>query len=134
MLRIMLIDDEPEIVSAMTACGEAQGIAVQGYTRASAAVAAFASDPKCCDCIVTDIYMPEMDGIELIRALRRISTGIPIVVATAHPAIRPNGVLALRAAQAFGANVVTQKPYGCKEILDLVNSILHLQTAGSRHI
>ena len=69
-LRVVIIDDEPGIVATWTAILQASGFEAEGHTEVAAAMDAIA---RGCDCVVTDYHMPQMSGVELIRAARQAS-------------------------------------------------------------
>jgi CheY-like chemotaxis protein len=75
------------------------------------------------DLILLDLCMPDMDGVEFIRAVRSNSalTRIPIVLTTAEP---EGSDLMLRA-RALGVAAVVRKPWKPQELRDLVRTILH---------
>ena len=70
-------------------------------------------------CIITDVRMPEIDGIELLRRLRNLEIGWPVVVITGHADI-PLAVEAMRQ----GAVDFIEKPYNDDVLLDAVRAAL----------
>lgn len=68
--------------------------------------------------VVTDIVMPEMEGIETIRTLRREAPEIPIL------AVSGSGVIYLRAATQFGALAALEKPFDPQDLMALVDKLL----------
>ena len=79
--RIMLIDNEAGLCRMMEAVLRDQGYQVKGYTNPVQAVADFTAGS--CDLVVTDIKMPEMDGLEVLQHLRRRDPEIPVIMITA---------------------------------------------------
>jgi DNA-binding response OmpR family regulator len=71
------------------------------------------------DLIITDILMPEMDGLELIRSLHRSHSQLPPILAI-------SGAYegALKIAERFGAAGILKKPFGPDELFAKVNKIL----------
>jgi CheY-like chemotaxis protein len=74
------------------------------------------------DVVVTDIIMPEKNGLETISEIRRKYPNIRIIAVSGGA--RPYGPGALNAAETLGANGSLAKPFGQKEILDLVDQLL----------
>lgn len=68
--RIALVDDDPSVLELLTVLFEMEGHEVVAYTSSLAALEDVTARPP--DCLLTDIMMPEMDGTELTRRLRRI--------------------------------------------------------------
>lgn len=73
--------------------------------------------------IVSDIWMPEMDGIGLLKKLRSSGNNIPVVVISGGASNAPL-TYAAPLASTFGANVVVHKPFENAELLNAVNSAL----------
>jgi CheY-like chemotaxis protein len=77
------------------------------------------------DLVLTDIFMPEMEGLEVVRRLRSIRRLTPILVMSGGPVIRDrNGGGAsfdyLEAARAFGATELIRKPFSARQLLDMI--------------
>ena len=76
---ILVVDDEPDLVEIFTAWLEdAHCKKVMGAENGKAALAKFES--MCVDLLVTDINMPVMDGITLIRAIAKADLSMPIII------------------------------------------------------
>ena len=69
--------------------------------------------------VITDIFMPEMEGIELIRELHREAPTIPILAISGS-----SREVYLRAATGLGATATLAKPFGADELLSVVESLL----------
>jgi CheY-like chemotaxis protein len=74
------------------------------------------------DVVITDLFMPDMDGIELIRAMKRRSLGPSIIVLSAADADGPGSLL--DAASLFGAVAALQKPAAPPELRRAVREAL----------
>lgn len=114
--RILIADDEPQITRVLRT-----GLATRGYDVRAAADGESALDtfndwhP---DLVVTDLSMPNMDGLELCRRLRLVSQ-IPIIVLSVKGEEK-NKVEALDA----GADDYVTKPFGIEELLARVRAVL----------
>jgi CheY-like chemotaxis protein len=84
--RIMVVDDEPDIVSVLKKGLQRNGFHVTGYTNPVEALSNFARHRY--DIVLTDIRMSQMNGIDLFRRLRAIDDGVLICFVTAHDQFR----------------------------------------------
>ena len=109
MTRILVVDDEPQIVRALAINLRARGYAVStaGDGAEALGVAAAASP----DVVVLDLGLPDMDGVAVIAALRR-SSAVPIMVLSG----RADSVDKVDALDA-GADDYVTKPFGMDELL-----------------
>lgn len=123
MARILCIEDEVElredIVEELTDAGYLVDCADNGH----AALALFDTNPA--DLVITDLLMREMDGIELIRALRQRRPNLPIVAISAGmSAARGSALPLLGAASALGASATLSKPFDMDHLLRTVGRLL----------
>jgi len=81
-MRVLLVDDEPELVSALAERLEMRGIETRWETTGEAAIAAMAAD--CCDIAVLDVKMPGMGGLALKARLAKICPRMKFVFLTAY--------------------------------------------------
>ena len=116
MTRVLVVDDEPPIVRAVAA-----NLRVRGYevlTAASGEAALAAVETHQPDCVVLDLGLPGVDGLEVLRRLRTW-TEIPVVVLTAVDGERDK-VTALD----LGADDYVTKPFGVAELMARVRAAL----------
>lgn len=73
-------------------------------------------------CVITDIRMPEMNGLDLLRRLREMKIGVPVIVITGHGDV-PLAVEAMK----FGAIDFLEKPFDDEVLLTSVRSALERQ-------
>jgi two-component system KDP operon response regulator KdpE len=107
--RILVVDDEPPIARTVAANLRARGHeAITVVSGAAALTAAETADP---DCVVLDLGLPGLHGLEVLRRLRTWST-VPVVVLTATDAERDK-VTAFE----LGADDYVTKPFGMAELL-----------------
>lgn len=74
------------------------------------------------DLVITDIIMPEMEGISFIRALRDINKDIPIIAMTGNVHGRMEEYLEI--SSQLGADTVLRKPVKAKEFLDAIDELI----------
>ena len=85
------------------------------------------SRPSLAGCVITDVRMPEMTGIELLRRLRESGNDIPVIVITGHGDI-PLAVEAMK----YGAADFFEKPYDDDALLTAVRSALNRQEGAAQ--
>ena len=79
-LRVLYVDDEAQIVDSMRRVLERFGFDVSGFTSSTAALQRFQSDPSGFDFLVTDLTMPELNGVGLAEAIVAIRPGFPVIL------------------------------------------------------
>ena len=118
--RVLIVDDNPEVVSSLTLVLQSAGYAVEGAENAAIAMAAHRRAPA--DALLTDLFMPDTDGLECMRAFRRQSPDMKII------AMSGGGTLArgnyLQSAEFAGADGVLQKPFDPAVLLQLLGKLL----------
>ena len=78
---VLIVDDDPSALPALSRLVRAAGFRVRAFDRPSALLTA--SDvPKARACMIVDLYLPEMNGIELCRLLTESGRGLPAVLIT----------------------------------------------------
>ena len=80
--RVLLVDDEPDIVEATALALEGLGYRVTGLTDPRKALELLEQDPGALDVLVTDLAMPGLDGETFIRRARALRPGLPAVLCT----------------------------------------------------
>jgi len=118
MARILFIDDDPAVLAlagaALTAGSHHVTLAINGR----AGVAAYRRETF--DLVVTDLFMPEQDGIETIEQIRKITRTLPILaISGSH-----RGAEYLRAASALGASATLEKPFTPDQLIEAVDQLL----------
>jgi two-component system response regulator FixJ len=98
------------------------GLTVRVYESATAFLASLSAVRK--GCIVTDVRMPDMSGIELLQQLRSKACNLPAIVITGHGDV-PLAVEAMKA----GAVDFIEKPFDQEAILNAVRSALNRDTS-----
>lgn len=120
MASILLIDDDPQIRDLFTESLSAAGHQVITAPDGAAGMAAYRKGP--CDLVITDIVMPNQEGLETIRSLRREDPDIPIIAISGGGHLPPD--LYLQAANVLGATRILEKPVGLTVLLATVAEVL----------
>ena len=80
--RVYLIDDDADLRRATQQTLELAGFAVSAFSGANAALSKLKADPA--DVVVTDIRMPQIDGLQLFARVREIDPDLPVILITGH--------------------------------------------------
>jgi len=113
---ILLVDDQEAIRMAVQKRLELDGFIVLLHEDGAGALAAIEADPP--DLVILDVGLPDMDGFELLRAIRRGSE-VPVVMLTARDE-ELDKVLGLE----LGADDYVPKPFSARELSARVRSVL----------
>ncbi len=120
--RILVVDDEPHIVRGLKIILRTAGYAVEAAETKAQALAALASRPP--DAVVLDLVLPDGQGVDVCREVRRWSR-LPIVVLSAVGDEREK----VRALDA-GADDYVTKPFGADELLARLRAVLRRSADG----
>src|SRR5258708_2474747 len=123
MAEILIIDDDPDVRDVMKAALSAAGHQVREAENGVEGLSQVRKHPPAL--VVTDIVMPDKEGLEIIRELRRQVPNVAILAVSG--AVR--GAFNLHLASQFGADAVLAKPFGFDDLVGAVADIL----AGSEH-
>jgi len=115
-IRVLVVDDEPQILRFLRTSLAANGFTVIEATTAAEALRHAAADAP--DVIVLDLGLPDMDGKEVIRSLREWSE-IPVIVLSAR-AREAEKIEALD----LGADDYVNKPFGIGELMARLRTAL----------
>lgn len=118
---VHVVDDDDAVRDSLTLLLESAGLAARTY---SSATALLASPPNPPGCVLTDVRMPDMDGLTLQRRLAEAGVRLPVIVMTGHADV-PLAVEALKT----GAADFLEKPF---EDTQLLASVTRAITASQR--
>ena len=116
---VFLIDDDPSIRDSLSLLLSLKGIRTQLFATAETFIEAYR--PEWHGCVLTDLRMPGMTGLELQAALRERRLEVPVVVLTAH-----GDVATARAALKNGAFDFLEKPIDDGMLLDVLRNALRV--------
>jgi len=114
---VHVVDDEPAIRESLAMLLRSMGLASRAYASAQEFLEAWR--PQGAECLVCDVRMPGMSGLELQEALSARSARLPVVLITGHGDV----AMAVRAMKA-GASDFIEKPFNDQVLLDAVNRAL----------
>ena len=122
---VHVIDDDEAARHSLAFLLRSARIFVKTYDSA-AAFLNIASDVKT-GCIITDVRMPEISGIELLKRLKELKIGVPVIIITGHGDV-PLAVEAMK----FGAVDFLEKPFDDEVMLTVVRAALNKQDGDSK--
>jgi len=114
---VHLIDDDEDVRRAVSFLLSTAGFAVKVYESAIQFLEK--CSPQSTGCIVSDVRMPGMDGLQLLRRLKEVGIGMPVVILTGHADV----ALAVEAMKA-GATDFIEKPFSDDVLLGAIRSAL----------
>ena len=114
---ILVVDDESEMRSALSHALTRDGFAVESAANGTKALSKIKKDPV--SLVITDLKMPEMSGMEVLGAVKKIAPEIPVIVITAYGSIH-NAVEAMQA----GAADYLLKPFSFESLGSTVKRVL----------
>ena len=121
MTRILIVEDEPRIASFLQKGLAAQGFATEVARDKAEALARARTEP---DLILLDRGLPDGDGLDVLRELRRTERSVPVIVLTARDAVADT-VAGLDS----GADDYVTKPFSFEELLARVRARLRESAA-----
>jgi CheY-like chemotaxis protein len=114
--RVLVVDDHPEVLNAVAEALKVSGFQV--FTAANGqAVSAIVSD-RSIDLLITDLAMPDEDGIEIIRRMRNEYPQLKIIAISGA-----FGVEVLQAAKLLGAHATLSKPVTVAGLRDCIREL-----------
>src|SRR5262245_33540082 len=120
---VHVVDDDEAVRTSLSFLLKIAKLEVKTYDSASA----FLNNPPSSGCVITDVRMPDVSGIDLLRRLRELQVALPVIVITGHGDV-PLAVEAMK----LGAIDFFEKPFDDDALLAAVRSALSSETADSR--
>lgn len=120
---VFVVDDDPAVRKSLETLLKSVGLSVETFRSAQEFLAAY--DPARPGCLILDVRMPGMSGLELQRTLRDRGQDIPIIIVTGHGDV-PVAVRALK----DGALEFLEKPFSKQMLLEHISEALKRDVAG----
>ncbi len=117
---VLVVDDEPQIRTLVARCLEASGVRAVGAEHGAAALERARQQLRELALVITDLQMPEMDGLVLAQELRKLRPTLPILFMSAYSSPGRN---AYTGCTQYGE--VLRKPFGADALLAAVARALH---------
>lgn len=121
MQRILIIEDDPDIRTMLKRMLELKKYEVAVSANGVEGLALYT--PESFDLVITDLVMPEKEGIETISALKKINSQVKIIAISGggHGGLENY----LQMAKLFGAQYAIAKPFDMATLLSAVHKVLH---------
>jgi two-component system, OmpR family, response regulator ChvI len=120
--RILLVDDESDVTTVLTFALEDYGFEVESYNNPLVALSNF--KPNYYNLAILDIKMPEMNGFELLRKIRKEDENLRICFLTALTELKDHMSDINELGPAFVKDRVIRKPISNKDLLNDINRII----------
>ncbi|MBK8128254.1 MAG: response regulator [bacterium] len=120
MIRILVIDDDPNVRQMLCSMLEREGFETETAVNGHQGMAQFRANPA--QLVITDIIMPEQEGIETIRQLKTEFPDVPVIAMSGGGRIGPSDYLSM--AKLLGAAYTLSKPFDRTQLLIAVRDVL----------
>jgi two-component system, LuxR family, response regulator FixJ len=114
---IHIVDDDRAVCDSLSLLLKIEGYSVRSHESARDFLDAIQND--ICDCVVTDVRMPGMTGLDLLKELREQRASLPVILLTAHADV-PLAVQVMK----MGAVDILEKPFNDEALLGSIHQAL----------
>ncbi|HEU5080896.1 MAG TPA: response regulator [Opitutaceae bacterium] len=118
MATVLIVDDSDSIRALLQAALVAAGHTVLTAADGQHGIRMFSGNEI--DVLVTDVYMPNADGLDVLREWRRLERGPNVIVMSS----KTGPMNMLRSAKHLGAKMTLQKPFPAEKLVAAINSML----------
>ena len=118
MPKILIIDDDPGVIRVLRRVLELEGYTVSEARDGREGLRCMERDPA--DLVISDVYMPDMDGIEFLIRIRKVMPDAKVVAMSGGGYLTTEEVL--YAASVLGAVAVLRKPFTRSDVLEVVTA------------
>ncbi len=115
--RVLIAEDEDLITSTIVALLNTMGLEYIAVDNGEDAIKEFKS--KKFDLIITDIFMPKLDGFQFIEFIRNVNKKIPIIVISGYIDNET-----IRKIKNIGADEYIEKPFSIKEVKEVIKNFI----------
>ena len=122
MTQLLVIDDDPGMRAMLHEILQLPGYDVILAANGKEGLELFRS--RKVDLVITDLYMPEKEGLETIKEIHRDSPEVPIIAMSG----KQGGTSLLPAARHFGAARIIEKPFNPQDLVTAVEEVLKLKS------
>ena len=116
--RVLVVDDEADFLATYERLLRREGYEVVTVTSRAAGLAALAGELP--HLVISDLRLPDGDGLDVVRAARAARDPVPVIVVTGHPSDEVR-----RAALAAGATTFVAKPFAAAVLLAAIRSSMN---------
>ena len=122
MARILVVEDALEVRESIKGSLEDAGFAVD--EAPDGVVALEIQERQPCDLVITDLWMPNMDGLDLMKRIRAINPKLPVIAISGGAPRRAPIDYSVALADTFGADRVLHKPFDNDDLVGEVKKLL----------
>jgi two-component system, LuxR family, response regulator FixJ len=119
---IHIIDDDSAVRESLLALVQMRGLTAKAYSSAEAFLAGLKSAET--GCVVSDVRMPGMNGLQLLEKMNEAQSSLPVIIITAYADV-PTAVRAMQA----GAVTFLEKPCNDDDLIAAIQQALNLEQA-----
>lgn len=119
-VRILVIDDDPVVRGMLAEMLRREGYEVDEADDGRVGMRKFREVPA--TLVITDVVMPEQEGLETLMQLRHSSKTVKVIAISGGGRVGPDAYL--NSARTLGADAILAKPFGREELLELVAKVL----------
>ena len=120
MAQVLVVDDDDQVRKLISLVLQQEGHTVVEASNGKMAIQHIQEAEI--NLVISDIVMPDMDGLELIRGIRRIHPGIKILAISGAGKEGPG--LYLNMAEQFGADAILTKPFAPDQLIEQVSALI----------
>ncbi len=124
-IRLLLVDDEPLILSAYAELLEAVGCQVVRAASPLKALEVLENREEAIDVLITDLAMPQMSGLQLARRARELRASLPVILLSGNLARESR-----EEAESIGVGACLSKPIEIADLVGVVESVLGHPSSG----
>ena len=122
MARILLAEDAPAVRESIKDFLILAGFEVDEAPDGQVACDLLAQSPY--DLLITDLWMPNMDGLDVLKRLRKINPKLPVIAISGGAPGRAPIDFSVALATTWGADIVFHKPFDNEELVEAVRKLL----------
>ncbi len=126
MAKILVVDDDSGVTTVIEAMLFGTGHEIILENKPKLVIGTLSSEAF--DLVISDIFMPDCDGIELVLTIKKTSPKTKILIMTGGGRLFPSGTEALgdiiSSAEMFGANATILKPFKRQQLIDAVSQLV----------
>lgn len=124
--RVLVVDDEPPIREALVGTLESCGYRAYTAEDGSDGLALYFQRKDEIDVVITDLAMAQMDGIALVRALRKVNPKVRVIVSSGHVTKEAQVILS-----GLGVTTFLDKPYSADKLLRALRTVIEAPAVGN---
>lgn len=114
---VFVVDDHPVVRASITALLDLSGFHVKTFVSAEEFLISF--EPRMCGCLLLDVRLPGMSGVELLKTIRARGATLPVLMVSGHASTEVRNE-----AMSHGALAFLDKPVDSRELIKILRSCI----------